>query len=225
MNPDRTETVPLQAGHPPDEEIARRVLGGETALFEVLMRRNNQRVYRAIRAFLRDEAEVEDAMQQTYLSAYLHLADFAGTSRLSTWLVRIAVNEALARLRRGRRVVALADALEGITEMTKTPAETPEDAAERRELTALLERTVDRLPEMYRAVYVLREVEGLDTADTAEALGTSEDVVKTRLHRARALLQARLAALATSGSGDAFPFHAPRCDRVVAAVMNAIARL
>lgn len=224
MDPRRPETAPLLAGQPPDEEIARRVLAGETALFEVLMRRHNQRVYRAIRALLRDEAEVEDAMQQTYLSAYLHLAEFAGSARLSTWLVRIAVNEALGRLRRGRRLVALAETVEGI-DMTRTPPESPEDTAERHELTGLLERAVDGLPEMYRAAFMLREVEGLSTAEAAEALGTSEDVVKTRLHRARALLHERLAALADSRRADLFAFHAPRCDRVVAAVMEAIARL
>ena len=223
MNPDRAETAPLLAGQPSDEEIARRVLAGETALFEVVMRRHNQRVYRAIRAILRDEAEVEDAMQQAYLSAYLHLAEFEGSSRLSTWLVRIAVNEALGRLRRDRRLVALSDALEG-TEMIQAPPESPEDTAERRELTAILERAVDGLPELYRTVFVLREVEGLSTADAADALGTNEDVVKTRLHRARALLHERLASLADSRTADLFPFHAPRCNRVVAAVMEAIAR-
>jgi RNA polymerase sigma-70 factor (ECF subfamily) len=224
MDPNRSEAVPLKPGHPPDEEIARRVLAGETALFEVLMRRHNQRVYRAIRSVLRDEAEVEDAMQQAYLSAYLHLAEFEGSARLSTWLVRIAVNEALGRLRRDRRRLALADAIEGTAPMTNPPPETPEDTADRRELTAMLEREVDGLPELYRTVFVLREVEGLTTADAAQALGTSEDVVKTRLHRARGLLHERLAALADARRGEIFAFHAPRCDRVVAAVMDAIAR-
>jgi RNA polymerase sigma-70 factor (ECF subfamily) len=224
MDRNPAEAVPLPAGQLHDEEIAARVLAGESALFEVLMRRHNQRVYRAIRALIRDEAEVEDAMQQTYLSAYLHLAEFAGSARLSTWLVRIAVNEALGRLRRGRRLHALAGELEGTIDMRNPPPASPEAVAERRELSTVLERAVDGLPDIYRTVFMLREIEGLTTAEAAEALAASEDVVKTRLHRARGLLQERLAAIAEERKPELFPFHAPRCDRVVAAVMAAIAR-
>jgi RNA polymerase sigma-70 factor, ECF subfamily len=203
---------------PSDEQIARRVLAGETALFEVLMRRHNPRVYRAIRSILRDESEVEDAMQQAYVQAYSHLAGFAGGARFSTWLTRIAMNEALMRVRRkGRadRALAVPEADEG--EAMSEPS--PEDRAETRELTAILEVAVDNLPEMYRTVFMLREVDELSTAESAEVLSVSEDVVKTRLRRAKALIRDQLFALVGLGAAEAFQFHAPRCDRVVAAVL------
>lgn len=203
----------------PDEEIVRRVADGETDLFELLMRRHNTRVYRAVRSLLRDEDEAEDAMQQAYVSAFLHLRDFAGGARFSTWLTRIALNEALGRLRRRRPLVAL-DAVREEPAMPPDPPPTPEGDAARRELGALLEQAIDGLPEIYRTVVVLRDVEGMSTGEAADALGIAEDAVKTRLHRARAMLQERVTALAGEGLGAAFPFYAPRCDRVVRCVME-----
>lgn len=212
-------------GAPDDAELVRRVVDGETALFELLMRRHNQRVYRAIRGVLGDDAEVEDAMQQAYLSAYQHLDRFAGGSAFSTWLTRIAINEALMRVRRARTFVVL----EGggpqelpLQQPSSDPS--PEELAVRGELRGVLEHAIDGLPELYRSVLVLREVEGLSTAAAAEALETSEEVVKTRLHRARGLLRDRLASLAAPQLGSLFEFHAPRCDRVVAAVMAQLPR-
>lgn len=209
---------------PSDEEIAARVFAGETDLFELLMRRHNGRVYRSIRSILRNEAEVEDAMQQAYLSAYLHLADLADGTRFSGWIVKIAVNEALGRLRRSRHLVTVDAESPEQEERMREEAPSPEDVAERRELTVLLERAIDALPTIYRTVVVLRDVEGLETLATAEALGVSEDVVKTRLRRGRQALQERFATLAGGELRSAFSFHAPRCDRVVAAVMAAIPR-
>jgi RNA polymerase sigma-70 factor (ECF subfamily) len=206
-----------------DGEVVRRVRAGETALFEVLMRRHDQRVYRTVRSILRDEDEAEDAMQQAWLQAYLHLGEFEGTAALSTWLVRIAANEALQRLRRRRPLTALGDTLE--EETMDHRAEDPEERATAREAVRLVERAVDRLPEHYRTVFVLREVEGLSTADTAAALGISEEAAKVRLHRARGLLRTALSDLVDRTAPEAFPFLAPRCNRIVETVMARIADL
>ncbi len=204
-----------------DEEVVRRVVAGEAALFELLMRRNNPRVYRAIRSILRDEGEVEDAMQQAYLQAYAGLAGFQGGSAVSTWLVRIAINEALQRVRRSGQLRPVDDVvLEEEAPMDSPP--TPEDRAASREAVALVEEAIDRLPLHHRTVLVLREVDGLSTGETAECLGVSEAVVKVRLHRARLALREVLMARLGPGAAEAFPFHATRCDRVVAAVLDRI---
>ena len=206
-----------------DAEVVRRVRAGETALFEVLLRRHDQRVYRTVRAILRDEGEAEDAMQQAWLQVYLHLGEFQGTAAFSTWLVRIAANEALQRLRRRARLAPVAAAPE--EDRMDPGAEDPEERAAAREAVRLVERAVDRLPPIYRAVFVLRDVEGLSTAETAGALGIGEDAAKVRLHRARAILRGALEEQVGRAARDAFQFLAPRCNRVVAAVMTAIARL
>jgi RNA polymerase sigma-70 factor, ECF subfamily len=208
----------------PDAEVVRRVLEGERALFEVLMRRHNPRIYRAVRSVLRDEAEAEDAMQQSYLLAYSHLGEFAGASSFATWLTRIALNEALGRLRRRTRLVAVED-LETQEVEVRPANETPEDGAARREAARLLERSIDRLPAHYRAVIVLRDLEQLSTAEAAEVLTTTEESVRIRLHRARRALRGALAEEAGLGGAEAFPFLAPRCDRVVARVMAALGAL
>ncbi len=209
------------AAEPPDdEEVVRRVRAGELALFEVLMRRYNQRLYRVTRSILRDEAEVEDVMQQAYVNAYLHLGQFAGRARFATWLTRIAVHEALARVRRRGRTKEVVMSDTGETEAAVASVRPdPEQEALAGELRRLLETALDALPRPARTVFVLREVEGLSTADAAASLGVSEDVVKTRLSRARAQLRRELFERAGLVRRDAFPFHAQRCDRVVAAVL------
>jgi RNA polymerase sigma-70 factor (ECF subfamily) len=203
-----------------DEEVVRRVREGEHALFEILMRRYNQRLYRVARSILRDDAEAEDVMQQAYVNAYTHLDQFADRARFSTWLTRIAVYEALGRLRRRRRVreVDVSSENEGTGATLTSEAPSPEQQALTGELRVLLEGAVDALPRTSRAAFVLREIEGLSTAETAESLGVSEDVVKTRLHRARLQLRKELFDRAGLARQDAFAFHASRCDRVVAAV-------
>ena len=209
------------AGTPSDEEVVRRVRAGEPELFEMLMRRHNQRLYRVARSIVRDEAEAEDVMQQAYVNAYTHLDQYADRARFSTWLTRIAVYEALGRLRRRRRVREV-DVSSGADEtgVTLTSAEpSPERQALTGELRRLLEEAVDALPRTSRSAFVLREVEGLSTAEAAECLGVSEDVVKTRLHRARRLLRKELFDRAGLVRQDAFAFPASRCDRVVAAVL------
>lgn len=214
----------LEAGVLPDAEVVRRVVAGERALFEVLMRRHNQRVYRTLRGLLRDEQEAEDAMQQAYLQAYAHLHEFEGKAVFSTWLTRIAVNEGLARLRKGRHL-ELVEQLPDVAEDTmRSPARTPEERAVAREAVRLLELAVDRLPPGHRAAFMLREVEQLSTAETAASLGITEEAVKVRLHRARLSLRDTLAELVGEGAPRAFTFLAPRCNRVVGLVMSAILR-
>lgn len=194
-----------------DEEIVARVREGDQALFEVLMRRYNRPVYRAVRSILKNESECEDAMQQTYIAAYSHLAQFNGAAKFSTWLVRIAINEALARTRREKRIE------QGGLEMSSERIDTndPERRAGAHEMIALLEDSVEKLPEIHRVVFMLRDIEGLDTAETAGALGVSEDVVKQRLHRARATIRKDLFERVGENSVDAFAFHDRRCDAIV----------
>jgi len=211
-----------------DEEIVRRVVAGELALFELLMRRHNQKVYRAIRSILRDDLESEDVMQEAYVRAYEHLRQFEGRAQFSTWLTRIAVNEALKRLSARGRLDPLDDErYEGEDEnMTafQSRAATPEANASRSELKSLLEEAILALPQKYRAVIVLRDVEEMNTAETAEALSLTESNVKIRLHRAHELLRGELLARAGAASSQAFDFHATRCDRVVKAVFQRLER-
>jgi RNA polymerase sigma-70 factor (ECF subfamily) len=200
-----------------DADIVRRVRAGDVALFEVLMRRYNQRLYCVARAILRNEHEAEDVMQQAYVNAFTHLDQFAERAQFSTWLTRIATYEALGRLRLRRRAREV-DIMNERGRPMDCAAEDPdpEQLAISGERRQALERAIEHLPERYRCVFVLRNVEGLSTAETAECLGVSNDVVKTRLHRAHALLRDHLGR--RLARGDVFAFHASRCDRVVAAV-------
>lgn len=204
-----------------DPEVVSRILDGETALFEVLMRRHNQRVFRAARAILRDDREAEDVMQEAYVNAFAHLAQFDGRAQLSTWLTKIAVHEAIARARKQRRYAPLDDAPMEM-QMPTTPTPDPERQAFGRELGGLIESAVDRLGDGYREVFMLRQIEGLSTAETADVLGVSEDVVKTRFSRARHSLQQDLLDRAGIAAADAFTFGNDHCDRLVAAVMSRI---
>jgi RNA polymerase sigma-70 factor (ECF subfamily) len=223
------ETVvekPAPAGALEDEEIVARVLGGEKALFEILMRRYNQRLYRVALAILGDDGEAEDVMQDAYVRAYIHLAQFAGAARFSTWLTRIAVYEALARARRRRRMVEMDAMPDPSKEKLTTSAERdPEAKAIGRDLRAVLEEGIRALPDLYRPVVLLRDVEGLTTAEAADCLGLSEPVVKVRLHRGRALLRRDLDSRARGALAGAFQFHLSRCDRVVSAVLRRIGLL
>lgn len=200
-----------------NEQLVERVLSGDMAPFGWLIRRNNPRVYRAIRSLLRTESEIEDVMQTVYVLAYSKLGSFRGDASFSTWLTRIALNEALGRLRRDRRHSVVSLTLVADTDVVRddSSAPTPEASCSQRELAALLETAVDDLPELYRVVFVLREVDGMGTAETAAVLDVSEDVVKTRLSRARALLRDKLDVLIGGTVSDAFGFHATRCQRVV----------
>jgi RNA polymerase sigma-70 factor, ECF subfamily len=198
-----------------DEEIVLRALDGDAPLFEVLMRRYNQRLFGAARAILRTDADAVDAVQQTYLNAYRHLGRFQGRSRFSTWLTRIVVYQALAQRRRVRDTLFGPDNEEVVGSAPSSTPD-PERQAYVAELGALLESALAALPDGYRSVFMLREVHGLNTADTARQLCVTEGTVKTRLHRAKDLLQRRLQDVTPI---DAFRFDGARCDRLVAADM------
>ena len=222
MNMTELHAAPSTPDLATDEEIVSRVVGGETLLFELLMRRMNQRIYRTVRAILGNDDEVEDVMQQTYLNAYSHLASFAGQARFSTWLTSIAVNESLARRRRAATSrLRIAGDEDAVLEIRSTAAD-PEQNVMNSELQQLVEREILRMPDHYRMVLVLRQVEGLSTEETAEGLGVSLDVVKTRLRRARVMLREGLLERAGITFERLFPFPATRCNRVVAAVMGKI---
>ncbi len=203
-----------------DESVIARVVAGDTAAFEVLMRRHNRRVFRATRAILRSDEEAEDAMQEAYVSAFAHLRDFGGRSRFSTWLVRIAVYEALRRLRRGKRLTSLEDA--ELEEDPMAATRSPEGAASDVEVRALLETAIDTLPVGFRTVFVMRVVEEMSVDETAEALDIPAETVRTRLHRARAILRETLEKKLESSAPQAFEFHLVRCDRVAHAVLARI---
>ena len=208
-----------------DGEVVAQVLEGRTALFEILMRRYNERVYRAARAIVRDEREAEDVVQHAYVNAYAHLDQFAGRAAFSTWLTRIAVHEALARVRRQGRYEPFDDERASVeASVLLVPDDDPERQTLTGELRVLLESAIDGLPDGAREVFVLRDVEGLSTADVAASLDVSEDVVKTRLSRARAALRQTLLARTGGAAPDAFRFHRHRCDRVVAEVLGRIVR-
>jgi RNA polymerase sigma-70 factor (ECF subfamily) len=210
-----------------DEELVSRVLEGQTSLFEILIRRYNQRLFRVTRAVTKDASEAEDVMQQTYVAAYSHLGQFAGRARFSTWLTKIAVHEALARVRRRGREASLDADADGWQEgaamhVLQSEGPSPEEQAQAEQTRQLLESAIDALPEIYRTVFVLREVEGLDTAETAGCLGIREDAVKTRLSRARALLREELFERTGASGSSAFSFHLSRCDRMVASVFEVL---
>jgi len=208
-----------------DEEVVTRVLAGETAMFEIVMRRHNQRLYRVARAILRNDGEAEDVMQDAYVRAYEHLDQFAGRAKFSTWLTRIAVHEALAQQRRGNRyqeLDSMSDREGDPMDRLATLAPDPEQQASNSETRRLLEEAVERLPDAYRTIFMLRDVEEMSTIDTAHVLDISEENVKVRLHRARALLRKSLYARAGMERKEAFNFHAVRCDRVVRNVFDRI---
>src|SRR5207248_6415930 len=172
-----------------DAELVRRIRAGETALFELVMRRYNQRLYRVLRAVLRDDAEAEDVLQESYVRAYAHLGQLANPERLASWLTHIAVHEAKARIRRRARVV---DLKEVTLRAVRSEAVDPEQETLGKQLQQVLASAVDELPVGYRTVFALRDLEGLSTAEVAQSLGVSEQAVKMRLHRARAALRAGL---------------------------------
>lgn len=212
-----------------DAALVQGIADGNVAAFEVLVRRHNQRLFRAARAILRDDAEAEDVVQEAYLQAYGALKDFRTESKLSTWLVRIAVNEALMRLRkRARRADIMPlhpDADDALADTVHEDMSTgPELAAQRAEMRRLLEMQIDALPETYRIVFVLRGIEELSVEETAEALGIPAATVRSRFFRARSLLREGLASKVDLAYEDAFAFAGERCDRITARVMQRISQ-
>jgi len=208
-----------------DEEAVSRVLDGDTAMFEVIMRRYNQRLYRVARSILRNDAEAEDVMQDAYVRAYRHLDQFEGKAKFATWLTRIAVHEALARKRRSARFEepdAAAEQKGDPMDQFASSLPSPEQQASNAELRSLLETTIEELPESYRTVLMLRDVEQMSISEAAEALQISEENVKVRLHRARAMIRKNLYARAGVEGTATFQFNAVRCDRVVKNVFERI---
>lgn len=206
-----------------DEQVVERILMGETALYEIIMRRHNQRLYRVVRAILRDDGETEDVMQDAYVRAYEHLDQFAGRAAFSTWLTRIAVHEALARARSRSRTQQLnTDSNEDGVPVVNLPSTylDPEQSTSKGELSRLIEEAVLGLPDQYRTVLMLRDIEELSTSETATSLSLTEENVKVRLHRGRSLLRRSLAERIGADGRYAFSFMGARCDRVVQRVMQ-----
>lgn len=217
--------LPAAAPEPSDGELVAGMRNGEGAAFEKLMRRYNQRIFRSVRSILRDEAEAEDVVQETFVRAFHHLKDFEERSSLATWLMRIAINEALSRLRKSRRFGSLDNQTnqkeDGSFSMESTRP-SPEDQASSRELRSILTAAIDSLPQALRIVFVLREIEGLSTLTTSEALQLSSEAVRIRLHRARLTLRRAVEKQVGKEAQALFTFAGARCDRTVAQVFGKV---
>ena len=211
----------------PDDALVALVRGGDASAYRFLLQRHNRRVYRAVRAVLGDERDVEDVMQEAYLSAFRALAGFEERARFATWLIRIAVNCAIDRRRRAAPAVPLDAVSETTLALARLAPPTvelvdPERRVGARELELRLEDAIDALPEPFRAVYVLREIEGLGTFDTAACLSIEEATVRTRFHRARRLLRDALGDDVIAAA-EVMPFGGERCARVTGGVLAQIA--
>ena len=214
-----------------DSELAGRVARDDHAAFETLMRRHNSRLFRVARAILRDDAEAEDVVQDTYLHVYRHIAEFRGGAQLATWLTRIVINQALMCLRRRKRdrvVVPFGerwatergvDPEQPEAEVANEDSESPPGILLRGEIRRLLERRIDDLPIAFRTVFVMRDVEDMSVQETAECLAIPAATVRTRLFRARALLREALARDLDAATVEVFGFAGERCDRIVAGVL------
>jgi RNA polymerase sigma factor (sigma-70 family) len=211
-----------------DEEIAVSVLAGEKELFEVIMRRHNQRLFKISRAYVNDSNEAEDIVQQAYINAYEHLPSFEGRSKFSTWLIRILINEAMRKSKHENRSISLETHSLGNgeeRELHQLPSPTNENPAEKvmnDELRSILERTIDGLPIKYRSVFVMREVDGMSIAETGESLGISAANVKVRLNRAKEMLKQRIGSL--YHDAGVYHFDLVRCDRIVVNVLSRVKR-
>jgi RNA polymerase sigma-70 factor (ECF subfamily) len=213
-------------GSEDERSMAQRVAAGDGTQFEKLMRHHNRRLYRLARAALRDDAEAEDALQEAYLAAYRAMGRFRGESSLSTWLSRLVLNECLGRLRRGarrQRVMPIVSSALEINAVAGVDTELPERVEARRQLRSLLESKLDELPESFRLVFVLRSVEEMSVQETAHTLGIPEATVRTRYHRARALLREALKQELDLAARDLFEFGGDRCDRVISKVKQQLA--
>lgn len=208
-----------------DAELAARVASGDGAAFELLMRRHNRRLYRIAHSVLRDAADSEDALQESYLAAYRAIGSFRGESSLATWLSRLVLNHCLARKRKAQRRDGIAAIVPQEIEAEAGEGrdfETPDRALVRSELRELLERKVEALPEAFRTVFMMRCVEELSVQETALLLDIPEATVRTRQFRARSLLRESLAQDVDLASEELFGFDGERCDRVVARVLGAV---
>lgn len=206
-----------------DNQIIEQILEGETELFEVLMRRHNQLLYRTIRSYFREEADVEDIMQDTYIKVFEKLYQFNKEAQFTTWLVRIGINEALQRKRKLKKQNELTFIDAEATEILQIPDTTtmnPEIKSKVINPALFIENAIEDLPEKYKVVYMLKEVEGMEVTEVAAGLRLSVSNVKIRLHRARKMLKDSL--LQVAGKSDLFEFGNERCDGLVARVLQRI---
>jgi RNA polymerase sigma factor (sigma-70 family) len=219
MNKERVPTSEILN----DDEIIARILHGEKDLYSLIVRRYNQRLYRVGMSIINDDAEVEDAMQVAYINAYENLGKFAFKSSFPTWLTRILINECLLRLRKRKKSISMNDEnMENVMRQNKEP-QTPVTATVNSELRSILNDAISKLPEKYRSVFVMREIENMNIAETKECLDLSEVNVKVRLNRAKAMLRDILSA--QYSKDDILQFHLSRCDRMVEKVMTGIREL
>ncbi len=215
----------LPADGQPEAELVRRARTRDEAAVRAIMQANNRKLYRLARGILRNDSEAEDVVQETYVRAFTHLEDFRSESSLSTWLSRIAINEALGRLRRTRPTVDLADVPEGtleaqIIQFPLSAAPDPERTMAQREIQKVVEHAIDELPGAFRLVFITRVVEGMSVEETAQLLKLKPETVKTRLHRARAMLRDNVEKKIGPVVMEAFPFAGRRCERLTEAVLN-----
>ena len=213
----------------PESELVAYARAGDRQAFRAIMKRCNQRLFRIARAVVRDEAEAEDVLQEAYTRAFSAIATFRGEAGIATWLTRIVLNEAHGRLRRRKLSVDL-DQVEAAQESAQvlnfpgmTKSENPEADAARAQIRRILERAVDALPEAFRLVFILREVEELSVEETASHLNLKVETVKTRLHRARRRLRDALDAQLADVMVGAYPFLGARCERITEAVLRRLA--
>ena len=209
-----------------DAELVARARARDEAAIRAIMQANNRRLYRIARGILRNEGEAEDVVQETYVRAFTHLQDFRGDSSLATWLARIAMNEALGRLRRARPSVDFSTLPPGVLEAQiiqfplSSASEDPERSMAQREIQGIVEHAIDELPDGFRLVFITRVIEGMNVEETAEILGLKPETVKTRLHRARAMLRENVEKKIGPVVMEAFPFAGKRCERLTDAVLK-----
>jgi len=208
-----------------DAELVQLALQRDSNAFRAIMQRHNRRLYRVARSIMHDDSEAEDVVQEAYVLAFSNLAKFRAESSLATWLTRITLNEALGRLRRRRPTVDLSSldlpsGAQVIPFPTMPSNEDPERNAAQREIRCLIERAIDELPEIFRVVFVMRDVEDMSIEETAAFLSLRPETVKTRLHRARKLLRQALNDKLAPVLTDVFPFAGRRCQRITDEVLN-----
>ena len=209
-----------------DTELVQRAIARDEVAIRSIMQANNRRLYRLARGILRNDSEAEDVVQETYVRALTHLQDFRGDSSLATWLSRIAMNEALGRLRRQRPGVELSSLPPGTLEAqiiqfpNSATSEDPEKTMAQREIQRVVEHAIDELPDNFRIVFITRVIEGMNVEETAEILGLKPETVKTRLHRARSMLRENVEKKIGPVVMEAFPFAGKRCERLTVAVLQ-----
>jgi RNA polymerase sigma-70 factor, ECF subfamily len=224
----QTQQISPAGDLPAEAELIDRIAHSDHAAFEAVMRRHNGKLFRVARAIVKDDSEAEDALQDAYLEAFRHIAEFRGGAQFATWLTRIVINQSLMRLRKQKRERVVVPFRErGSNDDTPVDADVADRSAEsppaailRAEIRRLVERRIDELPVAFRTVFVMRDVEDMTVQETADCLSIPPATVRTRLFRARALLREALARDMDPATIDVFGFAGERCDRIVAAVLE-----